>query len=478
MKKRFILSIVAVQCLLLVACGASKENPVTITANENVEESNASETEGTEELKAEEESTDKEETVPQKTIFDAKPTIEETTLVDRDGVKIIANSIEYTDTRATLHITIENNTTQDLSFHSATTGYSMNTVNGCVVEEGYLNSDVSAGMKAIEDIYFDKNELVPYGIYDIAEIGMSFYVKDGDNKTLFKTDLATIPTSIYDSIDFSEDTIKKAIDEGVWENELKMNLSYVNTDFVSSIEGLSINAVVIGESQYGSKSIFLELENTSDEEALYGSYNITINGINVSAGRWDSYRIPAHKRGIAQFNLEYLIDEEYRSLISRDSIGGFVFDLVKMDPDSYGEISSSNISIVFDETLAKFELDGEPIYDSNGIKLYLLPVTEDDNNLYYYIPVYVENNHGSRINVGIDDDGLSSAGYMIDCFSFSEYIDDSSNGVIKIEIIQEEAKKYNLNSVEDFESGTCKFVIKDYEHYSDIDKPSIELKFK
>lgn len=480
MRKKILLSAFVMLCLTIGACGRKETSPVTITPNESKEKVVEEKIEEKEEQLTEE--VEEAELEPQKTasgvMFASRATIEETVLVNQDDVKITATGIDYTDTCATLHLMIENNTTEDRSFYSATAGYSMNTINGCVVPDGYVNSDVSAGMKALEDVYFDRGSLLPYGIYDISEIGMSFYVEDSDNKTLFTTDLVTIPTSIYDQCDFSEDTIKKAIDDGIWENELSMKLSYKNTDFVCTNDGLNITSVVIAESQYDYTSILLELENTTDKTVTFCSNNITLNGVTVSRGRWDSYHIPANKRALAEFRLDYLIDEEYRSLISKDNIGELSFELSHVDNDSYDEISSANVSVVFDENAAVSTVNGSLVYDANGIKFYTLPVTVDDYDMYYYVPIYIENNNGAKINVDLDNKSFAMGGFMVDCLSFSETIDDGSNGVLKIEIKKDKAKDLQINGIEDFTTATCKFEIKNYEHYSKIDNPSVELTFQ
>lgn len=479
MKKKLVLGLLVMQCLLLGACGTEQESPVTITPNESVEEATEEEEieEEPEEENIVEEIKDVVSSAPKK-MFSSQATIEETTMVDQNDVKIIANSIEYTDSRATLHITIENNSDQDLSFYSDTLGYSMNTINGYVVSGGYLNSDVSAGMKAKEDVYFDKRALLMNGIYDIAEIGMSFYANDSESDEVFSTDLITIKTSIYDQYDFSEDTIKKAINDGIWENELSAKITYANTDFECSQEGITISSIVIADTYNDSPTILVELENTSDQRKKFGSSNLMFNGIGVCRSRWSSYNIPAHMRALADFDVDALIDEEYRSLLSKDEIGKFSFDLSELDFDTYDEISSSNVSVVFDEKMADVEVSGTPIYDAGGIKMYLLPVTVSDYDTEYFVPIYIENNCGAEISVSADDDSFSMDGYMVDCTSFSEYIRDGSNAVLRIDIYKDKAEEVDINSLDDFVSASCKFEIRNYDTYKDIDNPTIELQFK
>lgn len=106
--------------------------------------------------------------------FDPTATMEETVLVDESNVKITATALKYTAYDVKLSLTIENNSDQDLSFYAGTLGYSCNSINGWMVDDGYLNADVPAGKKANESVEFDIDELVLLGITDIADLELGF----------------------------------------------------------------------------------------------------------------------------------------------------------------------------------------------------------------------------------------------------------------------------------------------------------------
>lgn len=103
--------------------------------------------------------------------FDPTATLEETVLVDESDVKITATSLKYTAYEVKVSLTLENNTDKNLSFRSGTMGYSCNSVNGYMVDGGYLNTDVAAGKKSNESVAFDIGELSILGLSDIADIG-------------------------------------------------------------------------------------------------------------------------------------------------------------------------------------------------------------------------------------------------------------------------------------------------------------------
>lgn len=69
--------------------------------------------------------------------FDSSAAIEETVLVDESDVKITATELKYTAYDVKLSLTIENNSSQNLSFHSGTLRYNCNSTNpiiwGCIL---------------------------------------------------------------------------------------------------------------------------------------------------------------------------------------------------------------------------------------------------------------------------------------------------------------------------------------------------------
>ena len=68
--------------------------------------------------------------------FKKTATIDETVLVDENGVKITAKELVYGNYAVELTLIIENNSDKDLSFIANSIGYSCNSINGYMVPEG------------------------------------------------------------------------------------------------------------------------------------------------------------------------------------------------------------------------------------------------------------------------------------------------------------------------------------------------------
>ena len=136
-------------------------------------------------------------------------TLAETVMVDEGGVKITATCLTYTGYSVDLELTIENNSGKNLSFVSGSLGYSCNSVNGYMVNDGYLNCDVANGKKVNDTISFSCDALILYGIDEIAnmEIGFSDELF-GPNDAISREQMAT---SLYHYAQYKGyDTMSKA----------------------------------------------------------------------------------------------------------------------------------------------------------------------------------------------------------------------------------------------------------------------------
>ncbi|MCM1167786.1 MAG: catabolite control protein A, partial [Ruminococcus sp.] len=141
--------------------------------------------------------------------------ITETVLYDRNGVKITATGLSYNSYKAELELNIENNTSTDLDIHSGTWGYCRNSVNGYMLDGGYLSCSVSAGKKANDTIDFSYDSLRVMGITEIADIEIAFDIDASDySDDSFEeiyTEPCAIKTSAADSYDYSADAFYKAM---------------------------------------------------------------------------------------------------------------------------------------------------------------------------------------------------------------------------------------------------------------------------
>ncbi|MCP1110489.1 hypothetical protein [Ohessyouella blattaphilus] len=146
--------------------------------------------------------------------FSPEATIEETVLVDANNIKITATELTYRSHVADINLIIENNSDQDLSFISGSMGYNWNSVNNYMLDSSYLNVDVTAGNLANETISLKFDELMLYGLQEIADIQIGFQVKDADYNEVY-TGVSKLLTSAAADYDYAPDTYQEAINSGI-----------------------------------------------------------------------------------------------------------------------------------------------------------------------------------------------------------------------------------------------------------------------
>lgn len=187
--------------LPLSGCGKAPEKETVAPIEALTEETSASQAEE-ETSKAAQETTSAAPKQPEGATFHGTATIEPTVLVDENGIKITANDIKYANNQIQLGLTLENNTEKDISVTAGTIGYSVNSINGYMMRDGYVNADIAPGMKSNETVYFDTSELELMGITDVADIEIGFNIDDKDYNNIMKTGPIAIKTSLADSYNF------------------------------------------------------------------------------------------------------------------------------------------------------------------------------------------------------------------------------------------------------------------------------------
>jgi len=135
---------------------------------------------------------------------DQNAVIEETVLVDQNGVKITAEELFYDSMWGPgVKLLIENDTDKNIEI---LLNYLI--VNDYMITDKF-SSTIAAGKKANDTIYLASTDLKAAGITTISEIVTSFSVYDSDSfDTLLETDEIAIRTSAYGTVE------QPALDEG------------------------------------------------------------------------------------------------------------------------------------------------------------------------------------------------------------------------------------------------------------------------
>ena len=218
--------------------------------------------------------------------FYTQASIEETLLYNENNVKITANELTYSDYSADLSITIENNSDMELSLICGSAGYHVNSINGYMVDDGYLNCKLSAGQSATDTISFKFNSIIAYGITSIADIEIGFNIQNENSVTY--TGPLKLKTSIADSYDYSANRYRKVLNNGAFEAKFNSKMNYFSEDKLLETSGLCVTSAAVITNTDGKPILLLEIENTSDEQIFINTNKVHLNNYLVYDSLWSS----------------------------------------------------------------------------------------------------------------------------------------------------------------------------------------------
>ena len=246
MKKRWIVLIVVVALIIIAGAGKNAGMNKNGTDTKQIVDS-------TEAAAASEKTDESKESEPAK----GKTTIEETVLVDQEGVKITATDyVQGGMFGDSIKVVIENNTDKNIMV-----GCTALIVNDYMINDLFV-STVAAGKKANETIDLYTSELNAAGIETVGQIEVYFHAFDADNmNVVFESDCVTIKTSEYANMDkTSDDSGKELYNEG----------------------GIRIIGKTVDENSFWGTAILLYTENTSGRNVGISVDNMSINDFMMS----------------------------------------------------------------------------------------------------------------------------------------------------------------------------------------------------
>lgn len=408
------------------------------------------------------------------TEFDTSGTIEETVLYDENDVKITATELVYNKNSAKLNLLIENNSDRALRFHSGTTDLGSNSINGYMFSGSYLSCDIAAGKKANDNLSFDYDYLSILGIYSIADIELAFEIRD-DNFDEFYTGLIPIKTSLADSYDYSVDTFQNSINNKDFQNSMGLSVDYFSDETLFDQHDVSIVSAAMLTNRNDEKIILFEVENNSDRIISVGSGDIAINGLVVQSGNWSSDSVNPGKRCLADLSFDSLVEFSQMSSFGIDEITSIDFKLTLRDTD-YDTIADGMINITISNKSSKLDLDGDEVYNEDGIRVVSKGIVEDSHDysddLHWLL--LVENNSGIIIDVSDAYDSLSVNGYMVNFIMYSAELQPGTSAILDIEIMGYDLDNNGISGISDITEAEIKLEIRNTD-YSLIATPILYI---
>lgn len=507
-RKGIALLVTASMTLFVAACGGAKETADVSSANpekteadaaggeeEKADHTEVSNAESTEEVKnREEKSEEKKEEKSENAEAEADKTeekpredkkgkdekvatdgnIEETVLLEEDGIKITATGLSYSNYDVKLNLTIENNTEQKLSFTSGTLGYSCNSINGYMTAEGYLNADVAAGKKKNDSISFSYNELLLYGITEIADIQVGFTVKNDDYDIVCQKN-GQVQTSLAESYDYETDTLKAMLESKAWEKLADCSVDYYSGEEIYNQDGIRIVSQALITNRDDERVVLIEVVNDLPETVFSSVGDIFLNDLLVATGTWNREAIAPGKRRIIEMTLESMLDKAYWERLGITEVDNITFTFGTKDEEDAEIFEPCEISMAISGESLPLDDSGQELYSEEGMRIIDKGLKMEDSDYWMYMLFLVENQSSNEREVKIEYDSISMNGYMVGGYDYV-YVPAGSVTVLEVNIPKDDLEENNIFSIEDITEAELTFEIK--EGYKEIASPTVTIQYK
>lgn len=240
----------------------------------------------------------------------ADVSIDESVIVDQDGIKIIAT--EYVSDSIMgdgIKLLVENNSDKDY-----TVGCDALIVNDYMITDLFV-SEIAAGKKANETMYLSSSSLSAAGIENVGKIEMYFHAYDSELNYLFKNVYTELHTSEFDNMDTTP-------------NDAGTELYNEN--------GIKIVGKTVDEDSFWGTAILLYTENTSGKNVGISVDDMSINGFMMSP--FFSTTVYDGKKSIDEITV-FSSDLEANGI---ESIEDVELKFHIYDADSYSTIADSD----------------------------------------------------------------------------------------------------------------------------------------
>lgn len=409
--------------------------------------------------------------------FGKTATITETVLLDEDDVKITATALNYGNYSLELELLIENNSAKDLSFISGSVGYSCNSVNGIMVFDGYLNCDVTAGNKATDTISFNYNNLMLYGINEVADIEIGFDVSDADYNHTYSGP-RQVKTSLADTYDYSEKRYQTAITSDECKNTFGYSIGHFSDEELYDENSITIESAALITNKDGNRALLLEVENSSPEQIRFVTGHVSVNGLLVKDSELSYDTINPNKRCIVDVDFSDIMRDSYWDAFGIRKIGEITLDIQIVNADGSTISEAATITVKIPDTNAEFDASGKEVYSGSGIRILSKGVVESGSEYSkdMYALFVIENTNAESVSVDDVYDTLSVNGFMCD-YSFTKTtIDGNGYSLLAVKLLESSLEKNNISKSSDISEVEVSIDIKDSSGKK-LDSPTVQIKY-
>ena len=388
-----------------------------------------------------------------------------------------ATSLEFKNNSPQLTLIVENGSDQTVSVYSNTLGYSCNSLNGFMVESGYLNTTVAPGKSATEIVSFSSSTLEALGIKQVAEMGLGLSVSSEARGGIdIKADPAFIKTSLFEEVDFSVDTYKEVMDAGLLSKLSGMIVDYRMEDVLFDQGGIRVIDGAIAKTADGEQALLLEVENTSDQMLAVLTSNFSSGGLTLYQGNWSAQYVGPGKRAILALSISDMMGKLEQEALGIESLPGVTLTLGVTDKKGSSLIASAPLGIGSYQDLPAMNGAGVELYNGNGIRVISKGFWEDE--LEYsddvHILMLVENDSQVEVSVDVAYDSVSANSSMVNEITYGKTIAPGCVGVMDVVLTGSSLEKVGIKGIEDIQEAELTLEIHDGK-YNAIAEPHLVI---
>lgn len=484
--KKWLACFLALALLAAAAgCGAAPEAAGDAAADaasgrrtDSPAENEAAEAFPEEETEEEAEIEPREETAPaEPREFQKTASIEETVLYEENGVRITAVGLEYGNYNAELKLLIENDTEEELSFVAGSVGYNVNSVNGYMTSDGYLNCDVAPGKKANDSVSFGYDALAFCGIYELADLEIGFCISNEDYDRTY-TGPCRIVTSAAESYDYGTDSYLCAVTDDAALRALGCSARTFSEETLYENGGVSVVSAGLLRNEDGEDALVLEVRNESDETAYVATEGIALNGLTVCGSGWSQDTLNPGKTCVVTVRLSNLIEPEFAEAYGIREVGSVSLDFGVCDEYGNALGEAETITVTVPGAESGFSAEGTEVYNANGVRLIVKGIYEDpwEYSGDLHLLMLAENTSGEELYLDDEYDSFSVNDYMTDSFFYGAELRDGCVTSVDLGIYERGLEDNAIDSVEQIETVEFTLVVRN-SFYDEIDSSKIQISF-
>lgn len=158
---------------------------------------------------------------------------------------------------------------------------------------------------------------------------------------------------------------------------LGANIDYRAEDVLYDDHGIKILNEFVITNKNGEQSVFMEVQNSSDQNLYAAATQAEVNGILCSSAAGHEM-IVAGKRGVMSISLENMLGKNYMEKLDMKAYKNFKC-YFGVEDEGGNALGGKDIEIAFGGSVNPEDFASEMVYDANGFKIMNVGVVKDSS---------------------------------------------------------------------------------------------------